>query len=385
MKTFIFSASILAVSITVNAQNAIEQSKLTDNISITLKGGAATPLNSDAFWGNMRGVFGLDLRKQITPAFGLGLEGQLSVNTSDWYGLRNKNVFEHQLVGTYGAVNLMNLLGGYNGYPRAFEVEAVAGVGWLHYYSPVYDSNSWYTRTGLNLNFNFGDARQWTFSLMPSVVWNMNGDMKRGAPLGYSSQYSSNQAALQVLAGITYHFANSNGTHSFALVRPYDYYEVEELNAQINGLRAELEASMLLNVALETENVELAEALEKCLNKKPEIVKDNTLNTVRYLFFRQGSSVITADQQPNVEQIAVYLKKHSSASVVIKGYASPEGNLDYNIKLASARAEAVKTMLINKYGISSQRIKAEGQGIGEMFTEPDWNRVSICTINETSK
>lgn len=345
MKTFILSASILAVSITVNAQNAIEQSKLTDNISISLKGGAATPLNSDAFWGNMRGVFGLDLRKQITPAFGLGLEGQLSVNTSDWYGLRNKNVFEHQLVGTYSAVNLMNLLGGYNGYPRAFEVEAVAGVGWLHYYSPVYDSNSWYTRTGFNLNFNFGDARQWTFSLMPSVVWNMNGDMKRSAPLGYTSQYSSNQAALQVLAGITYHFANSNGTHSFALVKPYDYYEVEELNAQINGMREELEASMLLNVALETENVELAEALEKCLNKKPEIVKDNTLNTVRYLFFRQGSSIITADQQPNVEQIAVYLKKHPSASVEIKGYASPEGNLDYNIKLASARAEAVKIML----------------------------------------
>jgi hypothetical protein len=30
---------------------------------------------------------------------------------------------------------------------------------------------------------------------------------------------------------------------------------------------------------------------------------------------------------------------------------------------------------------SAGRIVAEGQGVGYMFEEPDWNRVSICTIN----
>lgn len=386
MKTFILSAAIISMGLAANAQSAIEQSKLTDNMSLTLKGGAVTPLNSSDFWGNMRGAFGLELRKQITPVIGLGIEGQLSVNTADWYGIKNSNAFEHQLVGGFGTVNFMNLFGGYNGAPRAFEIEAVAGVGWLHYYAPVYDANSWYTRTGLNLNFNFGSDRQWTFSLMPSVAWNMNGDMKFSAPLGYSSQYSSNQAALEVLAGITYHFANSNGTHSFALVQPYDYDEVLALNAKINDLRAELEASMVLNAAMEVENAQLAQNLENCLNAKPKVVKDstNTLNTVRYVFFRQGSSIITADQQPNVEQIATYLKKHDKATVIVKGYASPEGNLDFNIKLAAARAEAVKKMLTSKYGISATRITAEGQGIGDMFTEPSWNRVSICTIEEDS-
>ena len=49
---------------------------------------------------------------------------------------------------------------------------------------------------------------------------------------------------------------------------------------------------------------------------------------------------------------------------------------------ASARAEAVKTILVNKYKISASRITAEGQGVGDMFTEPDWNRVSICTIED---
>lgn len=38
-------------------------------------------------------------------------------------------------------------------------------------------------------------------------------------------------------------------------------------------------------------------------------------------------------------------------------------------------------MLVNRYGIAEERIVAEGQGVGNMFEEPDWNRVSICTIN----
>ncbi|MDY3268529.1 MAG: OmpA family protein, partial [Phocaeicola sp.] len=35
-----------------------------------------------------------------------------------------------------------------------------------------------------------------------------------------------------------------------------------------------------------------------------------------------------------------------------------------------------------KYRIAASRITAEGQGIGAMFSEPDWNRVSICTLQE---
>ena len=64
------------------------------------------------------------------------------------------------------------------------------------------------------------------------------------------------------------------------------------------------------------------------------------------------------------------------------GYASPEGSVEVNARIAAARAEAVKTILVNKYKISASRITAEGQGVGDMFTEPDWNRVSICTIED---
>ena len=32
-----------------------------------------------------------------------------------------------------------------------------------------------------------------------------------------------------------------------------------------------------------------------------------------------------------------------------------------------------------------ERISAEGQGVGNMFSEPDWNRVSICTLEENNE
>ena len=76
---------------------------------------------------------------------------------------------------------------------------------------------------------------------------------------------------------------------------------------------------------------------------------------------------------------------HPAARVVIKGYASPEGSAEINAKIAQSRAEAVEKILVNKYHIAADRITAEGQGVGDMFSEPDWNRVSICTIDDKSR
>ena len=101
--------------------------------------------------------------------------------------------------------------------------------------------------------------------------------------------------------------------------------------------------------------------------------------------FRQGKTTISTDQIPNVERIATYMKNNPKSTVSIKGYASPEGSAEVNARVAKQRAEAVKTILVNKYKINPSRITAEGQGVGDMFTEPDWNRVSICSIIEDAK
>ena len=194
-----------------------------------------------------------------------------------------------------------------------------------------------------------------------------------------SAAYSRAKAAFNCVAGVTYNFGPG-----FLLADTKNQGEIDALNAQINQLRADIAACAATVAATEATNAALAAELEACKNRKPEVIEkvSNNLQSVRYIFYKIGSSTITADQQPNVEMVASYLKNHKGSKVVIKGYASQDGNLEFNKKLAAARAESVKNSLIKKYGIAADRIQAEGEGIGHMFSENDWNRVSICTLED---
>ncbi|MCM1483531.1 MAG: OmpA family protein [Muribaculaceae bacterium] len=325
----------------------------------------------------MRGTAGLHIQKQVSPAFALGVESLFGINTSTQNrGISSSTVFDNSYVGAYGAVNLFNLFGGYKCDGRAFDIEVAAGAGWGHtYYNKAVGSDHNYFATKAGLNFNFNVTRNLTISVKPSVIW----DMSDVSVAQTSAAYDIHKANFNLVAGVTYKFGEG-----FRCADVRNIAEIDALNAQINQLRGELDACAAAVAAGQAQNAALAAELAACQNKKPEVVKEvnNTLNSVRYIFYRIGSSVITPDQQPNVEMVAAYLKNHKDAKVVIKGYASQDGNEEFNIKLAEARAQSVKTALMKKYGIAESRIQAEGQGIGHMFSEESWNRVSICTIED---
>lgn len=199
-------------------------------------------------------------------------------------------------------------------------------------------------------------------------------------------RFNANRAAWEITAGLKYHFRCSNGKHHISFAKLYDQAEVDALNEQVNNLRqtnVDQEAEL---TAANQRNAELEQQLADCKNQGPVIVTDTitshkkTLESV--VTFRQGGVSVVASQTPNVERIATYLKNHEKATVSIKGYASPEGKAEVNARIAQQRADAVKSLLVKRYKIAENRITAEGQGVGNMFEEPDWNRVSICTIHE---
>lgn len=298
------------------------------------------------------------------------------INTSN-----SKTAFDASDLSLLGKVNLMNLFAGYTGTPRIFEVEAVAGAGWLHYYmNGSGDMNSWSSRFGMNFNFNLGEAKAWTIGVKPALVYDMQGDYNR-------SRFNVNNAAFELTAGVAYHFGGSNGSHHFTLAKLYDPAEISDLNNSINNLRSQVnEKNGQINV-----DAQKISALQQEVNnlQNRAVPVETIVETSRIpesiVTFRQGKSTVDASQLPNVERVASYMKKHANTTVVIKGYASPEGSAEVNARIAKARAEAVKTILVNKYKINPSRITAEGQGVGDMFTEPDWNRVSICSIIEDAK
>ena len=378
-KSIILSAFVIT-AFAVNAQTdqkALQGTKLKDNWSIELKTGMVTPLTHSSFFKDARFTFGLGVTKQLTPIFGMEFQGMGYVNTT-----QSKTAIDVSDVSLLNKFNLMNLFGGYTGTPRLFEMEAVAGIGWMHYYmNGPGDDNSWSTRFGLNFNFNFGESKAWTLGIKPAIVYDMEGDFNAA-----KSRFNANNAAFELTAGVAYHFKGSNGKHHFTKVRVYDQAEINQLNANINNLRSQVDnRNSQINSAAQRIQV-LQSELDNCRNQAAKVQTVVEVETSRVpesiITFRQGRSTVDASQLPNVERVANYMKKHADVTVAIKGYASPEGNLEFNKKLAQARAEAVKSILVKKYKINTSRITAEGQGIGDMFTDPDWNRVSICTIEE---
>ena len=376
MKKIVASLVLCMAVIAANAQKAVEGNKFTDNWSVGFNAGGTTPLTHSAFFKNMRAVLGVGLDKQVTPVLGLGFEAMTSINTTP-----SRTAFDNTNLSVLGTLNLSNLFGGYAGAPRLFEVETVAGIGWLHYaVNGESDLNSMSSKLGLNFNFNLGEEKAWTLAFKPALVYDMSADGTDNVC------FNANRAAWEFTAGLKYHFSCSNGKHYFTIVKSYNQSEIDALNDQINNMRREADDNAAALKNANQKAADLEKALNDCKNQAPKVITETVTNNKKTLesvvTFRQGGTSVESSQTPNVERIATYLKNHKNATVSIKGYASPEGNVDVNARIAKQRAESVKNMLINRYKIAANRITAEGQGVGNMFEEPDWNRVSICTINE---
>lgn len=360
MKKFIFMIMAALCSImTVSAQsqsNYCGSSKFFDNVSIGVVGGVETNLND---WNAPQGaVAGIVLNKEISPIFGVTLEGNTNIN-----GLRNwasdashfhcANTFDGLSVYLTPRVNLTNALLGYKGSPRKFELEAVAGPGygfWLHD-----EYNALLVKAGLNLNYNLSNA--FTVTLRPAVVYNL--DAKK-------VKFDSRFAVAQLTAGIVYHFKTSNGTRSFKKAKLYSQSEVDALNAKIKDLQSNLETA---NKAVKT----------NAINTVDTVYTESPSSLGNVVSFTLNSAKVDETQMANLDNAVRILKENPDLKVTLKGYADKNtGSATYNKRLSVRRAEAVKKVIVDKYGIDTDRIDVLGVGDTEqLYNDNNWNRVVI--------
>ena len=371
MKKIFLSTMLAGAAIAANAQSvsSISNSKFFDNWQVGVNVGGYTPTTGYPFFKSTRLNFGVEVGKQISPSFRLSADGVAYIN-NNVAGYRNPLLIEHTNVAMLGNFNLSNIFAGYKGAPRTFEVEAFAGPGWLHSYNlGRNDSNEMTVKFGANFLLNLGSSKAWAIKLSPSILYALT-------PADQQDHSLNNNASLtQASLGIVYRFKGSNGAHHITAAQASA--PVVEDNS--GALRGELrDARKRIH--------ELEEELAEARNRKPEVIETKVVETKRTLesvvTFAQGKTIIAPSQQPNVARIATYMKKYPKSKVIIKGFASPEGSIEVNERIAKARAEAVKAVLVKQYKIDGDRIVAEGEGIGHMFSEPDWNRVSIATIKE---
>ena len=374
MKKMIFLSMFALGALTINAQTAVvESGGFWDNWSMGIQGGATMKMSGTGFFKSARPAFGLTIGKQWTPILGTDIQGMGYVNTTN-----SSTMIDASEVSLIARMNLMNLFGAYDGMPNAFEIETVTGLGWLHHYmNGAGDTDNLSARVGLNFNFNLGDDAAWTFGIKPAVVFNLTGD--------YPSKkmaFNRNHANMEILLGFTYHFADTDGNRHFAMVNAVDPMALAAMNEEINGLREIVAAKDVELVGLADELLIVQNQLNEARAKQAS-AKGDTINIVESVVaFRFNQSDVEASQMASIEHVANYLKDNPDVNVTINGYASPEGTEEYNLKLSQRRADAVKKILVDKYGIASTRINTIGHGVGDIFSEPAWNRVGICTIDE---
>nr|WP_315076464.1 OmpA family protein [uncultured Porphyromonas sp.] len=159
------------------------------------------------------------------------------------------------------------------------------------------------------------------------------------------------------------------GKPEWDVLTPMDWALVNDLNGQINNLRAE--------------NAELAKRPAYC-PECPEVEPSQTteVKTVvsNVVYFRIASAKIDQNQYINIYNTARYALENNSKIYVV-GYADEAtGNPNINMTLSERRAKAVAKALVEKYGVSEDMIEVDFKGdTVQPYETNEWNRVVIMT------
>ena len=390
------AAAVLTVSVSAQEKEVVTAHKTFDNWYLGINAGAATPMQEWGDAGFMKGMapsVGLRLGKNFTTSFGLAVDGNAYFESNDKSLMNARTFIDAINVDALGTLNLSNFFGGYLGKPRRVELIALGGFGWTHQFG-LSRANGFNSKVALDLAFNLGANRAVQFYLEPALVFGLWDNGRMGNALsrhGSNFKFDSRSGLFQLNLGLNFKFGTSNGTKNFAFARLRDQGEIDDLNARINELRDESDskdrriARDLRRIAELEDSLEAAKKVKApVVNKVTKVVTVNNNVLQPTVIFGQGKSSVDAAQMASVAMIAKYMKNHPESKILIKGYASPEGNPELNQKLSVARAQSVKDALVSRYGIAASRLTIQGMGAtDELFDELDFNRVA--TFTDTTK
>ncbi|GAB3289081.1 OmpA family protein [Parahaliea aestuarii] len=105
--------------------------------------------------------------------------------------------------------------------------------------------------------------------------------------------------------------------------------------------------------------------------------------------FDFDSSKVKEQYFNDIGELANFLKRFDDVDVQLEGHTDSVGPDDYNQKLSQRRADAVKDMLVNQYGIAASRIKPVGYGEAQPVATNDTkegraqNRRTMATLEVT--
>lgn len=308
--------------------------------------------------------------KWITPSVGLrmqysGLEAKGWSNYKSQYA---KDADGSMFNEKFGVMNLhadvmWNISNAFSGYKetRTWNFIPYVGWGWARSYGNSTYNNELAATAGLLNNIRLGKVVDLTLEAKHMFVNQSFDGVVRG---------SKAEGMSSVTIGLTFKLGKSG----FKRAAQPDY-------APYNSRIKELEDN---NATLDNKNKQLAADLEAAKKRKPEIVNVASEAKVTaspvVLFFAIGKATLDSKELTNLEfYVKNAIKADKEKIFTLIGSADKgTGSKERNQALSEQRMQYVYDLLVNKYGVSQDRLikKAEGD-TNNRFAEPELNRAVI--------
>jgi outer membrane protein OmpA-like peptidoglycan-associated protein len=258
-------------------------------------------------------------------------------------------------------VNLTNFFMTYK-ENRFYNFIPYVGVGYAHGFK-----NEWKAWENNTISFNGGLLNTFRLSNRLSAFLDVSGTIVDD---GFDGDVGGDWS-WDGMATASVGLSLKLGSKGFAPATLWDQGLIDDLNSTINQQRARISE-------LEKRPISCPE-VKPCPPCPDGPKVSNEVFVPNVVFFKIGSAAIQSNQEINIFNTAEYMKANSDAKVKVVGYADKKtGSASRNMIISEKRAKAVANALINKYGISSDRVTVEWKGASEQpYEVNEWNRVAI--------
>lgn len=110
---------------------------------------------------------------------------------------------------------------------------------------------------------------------------------------------------------------------------------------------------------------------EQLRQSHPQLLAQRPPAPERFVLeFEPGTSLLTADSQARLADIVARAQARAGGEIVVTGHTDRQGSLEANDKLSLERAQAIRTLLIER-GFKPELIDAVGRGEREPVVPTD--------------
>lgn len=355
-----------------------ETNRFFDNIFIGVAGGVNIYHGENDSYGKfgkrLAPALDVNVGKWFTPSVGARI-GYSGINAKGWtsgqtvYAKdmfdKKANIYNEKFGVSYLHTDfLWNFSNAVSGYKetRTWNFVPFFGAGWARSYGNGAYNNEFAMSIGLLNNIRLCNLLDLTLEARHMFVNQRFDGVSRG---------SKGEGMTSVTMGLTFKLNRRNFKRAAAPV------DVTPYLSRIKALESD-------NTTLAGKNKTLADENTALRNRKPETVtvagESKVSATPVALFFQIGKATLDKKELTNLD---FYVKNALQADrnktfTLYGGADKATGTAAFNQKLSEKRMQYVYDLLVNKYGISKDRLKTVAEGDrNNRFPEPELNRTVI--------